>query len=613
MSEKIVLEQKVRVKKKSGRRKRWLLIATFIFSLILIGVGSFAVYAVVLPAQRVYNSAQNILAITDGIKLDLDSKDLTKLDTHIAAINSELASIDAELSNYDFLKDLEITKGYYDNLQVVREIASKGESLINTNLPELKVLLGSVGYKVDAEIDVDQPDEEDQVQALISEMPRVLGLYNDTEPEIIELLELVGEINPQYIPAIGTGGTREKLIEFQGIIQEFPSISAQVKTTLRQLPELLGAEEPTTYLLILQNEKEMRSSGGLLTAYGTMTVDKGELVGDIDITDMWDLELYVSSTLGIDAGHRNIYGQLYLMNPIEELNYGGCGSTYLRAQDAGIYPDLYVTADTVTDYYDIANAYNPQKYPGYDHVIIANTFFASDLVSLIEPLAVPGFDGQEITSTNIAKVIYGETSEQVFDPATRKLFIGEVATAAKESFIDLPSEKFPDLVKTIISTIQAKNISFYSEDIEMQAYFDELGLSGRIEQNFAGDYFTLSEAQVCSLKANFYVEDAVTQNIKIEQDGKISKNVEVNWKNEKVYDRKEEKIISKSPNFGYRAWVRVVTPKGTEILDSTGLKSSGYLWYYPKEYFDDVLQKQVSDNIITFDHRMLTDADPIRS
>ncbi|CAG0937639.1 hypothetical protein TFLX_06588 [Thermoflexales bacterium] len=43
-------------------------------------------------------------------------------------------------------------------------------------------------------------------------------------------------------------------------------------------PQLLGADRPRTYLILLQNEDELRASGGFLSAVGRLTIDAGRII-----------------------------------------------------------------------------------------------------------------------------------------------------------------------------------------------------------------------------------------------------------------------------------------------------------------------------------------------
>jgi hypothetical protein len=607
-----------------------LMIGLALFSVVFL-IGT--IFLVVIPAQQAYTAVQSIGDKVNALAADLGNKDLTRLDAYVTEINAEFDKIVEIVNRYEFLNELGFTKGYYHNLQVAGEIIDKSQILLTETVPEFKVILQSVGYRVDPNeplpaegvegTEAAEGEEENSLNGLLKEMPRIIQLYESSEPQIFDLIETFNKIDPEYIPSIGSGSWRQRVVDLQALTADVPSISAQVKEVLALLPELLGAESPTTYLVIFQNEKEMRASGGLLTAFGTVTVDKGDIGDEISATDMWDLEGFVRETLGVNAGpasfnpyevnpeyvnpywgfYQNIYGQNFLMN-------NGCGATALRAQDSGLYPDLYWTMDIFSDYYDVASLYNPVKYPAYDHILILNTFFASDIVSLVEPLTIES-NGAQITSENLAREIFAETSTAPLDPSIRKSYIGEVASAVQDKITSLSAEQFMSLGQMLIRTIQAKNIAFSSKDEQVQAYFDELGLSGRIEKNFAGDYFHLNEAQNCALKSNFYVRNTTTQTVNIDAEGDISKVIRVDWKNDHVIQPGEENIISSSWAFFYRAWVRVFAPEGSAFTGSDGLGRSGPLWYEPFDYYDSTMEKQMQDNIIYFDQRRFTDADPI--
>lgn len=601
---KIEIEKPLKVKKRRKfslglRGNKYLyLVGGILLTILIVGLAYFAI----IPGITIKNAMNELVGVGVQLQADLDAKRVTDFSTYLGRIDEQLNIVNAEIDKFDFLRDIPSTEGYYKNLQVIKQISSKSNSLLAEVSPDLDTIFESAGYKSG---DTTESESGNEVGGIISELPRIVTLYQDKEEEILDLLSTFNKIDPNYIPDVVTGGIKTKVIQIQKVTADFPVLSAQLKDTLSMLPELLGAESPTKYLVIYQNEKEMRSSGGLLTAFGNLTIDKGVPGDDISSTDMLLLENYVSGYLGIDVGYRNIYGQDVLMN-----SYGNsCGSSYLRAQDSGIYPDLNVSIDMFKDYYDKANKYNKKQFPDYDHIVIINTFFASDIISLVEPLEV---EGQTITSENAAKIIFGETSSQsISDPATRKEFIGKVASALKDKFNQLTAADFPHIVQILIKTIQAKNLAFYSENKEAQAYFDELGLSGRIEKNFAGDYFHLNEAQNCALKANFYVYDTVTKNITINEAGDIRKDISIEWVNEKVWDAAEENIYSASFNFRYRAWIRLFMPQGSKVVKTDGYEKSLWL-YWPVQYFDKKMQKEVSDNIIYFDHRRLFPTDPVR-
>ncbi|GIV45004.1 MAG: hypothetical protein KatS3mg035_2127 [Bacteroidia bacterium] len=49
----------------------------------------------------------------------------------------------------------------------------------------------------------------------------------------------------------------------------------EARPLIKVLPSLLGESEPKKYLVLFQNDKELRPTGGFITAYAIFTLDKG--------------------------------------------------------------------------------------------------------------------------------------------------------------------------------------------------------------------------------------------------------------------------------------------------------------------------------------------------
>ncbi len=474
------------------------------------------------------------------------------------------------------------------------------------------------------------------VKEIVKALPTLSKIYIENETEI---LSIVYEINSIDLDTLRSdiapikpllkrtdydfADLEEYLDEFENIQElamQYEEASPQIKTAVEMLPELLGANGPVTYLLVPQNEKEIRASGGLLTAWGLLTVENGEIVGDMTTVDMWDLENYTKYELRKTPGYKNIGGQLALM-------LRGCGEYSLRAQDSGIYPDNYISMDIFKDYYDIARANNPSKYKAYDHVITFNTYLPTDLIRAVEPLELE--DGTMLCANDTAKTIFENTSINYSSFKNRKSYIGQVGDALQDELYDLPARELLKVGQLVLHSVNAKHLSFYSKDEKMQANFDDLNMTARTVKDFDGDYFQFNEAQNCALKANFYIYDQVTQNINIDPTtGRVKKDVTVKWTNEQVvtHDKKEGNILSPSSAFRYRAWIRYFSPEGTvytnkkiEGMDRIFINDSlVYLtndnFYKPKQFFDaGKMDMQTYDDIIWFDHRRFSLQDSIKT
>jgi len=594
---------------KPVKRKKILLIFFLGVALAFLVILAVIVYAVVIPGQQILNSVRIVTDQVSVLANGLASKNISEFEKTVAVIDTEFANINAQLDRFDFLNQYEFTKGYYGNVLTLKKLNTQFNVLVSTAYPEIKTTLKALGYNTEpavvlAEGEVPPLASETELDSVIKELPELVRLYEKYESQIAGMMATVQEFDANFIPPIGPGAKAADLLrKVQDATEDFPTTSAKLKDILRVTPELLGAISPVSYLVIFQNEKELRSSGGLLSSYAILTLDKGEIVGTLNTIDMWELHNQLAA-IGRHPGFRDIYGQAALMPR-------GCGPQVLRPQDVGIYPDLNLTMDMFTDYYDLARKYVPSKYPDYQHVIIINTFFASDLVSLIDPIVEP-ITGRTITEENLAREIFTTTALEKHGSKTRKSFIGQVADVAQQKFRDLSSDQLLDVLNKMLTTVIQKNIGMQSKNAKVQQFINEFELGGKIENNFAGDYFQLGEAQNCALKANFFIRDIVTQNIKIADNGSIKKDINVQWRNEHVYAGGEDAIISNSSRFFYRSWARVMAPQGTVFTSSDGLKKSGIIRYNPVVHFDQKMQKQISENVIRFDHRRPNASAPIK-
>lgn len=593
--------------KRSYKFFKNIFITLFIVFFLFLGLGSVLAYQfIVIPSMAIRDSLKVIQESASLIANDIGQKNIGNLQREVKNIRNEFSNIIREVEKYEFLKDLELTRGYYENLQVVRELVEKTDSLVASYLPRMETLLKATGFVsfpyepgTLPVIPVDQ-NEESALTLIMSELPEYIALYKEMEPSIIDILQTVKKIDINYVPVIQDIDIRDDLNEFNSFADEYPVVASQVLDFISAFPGLIGSERPTTFLLYLHNEAEMRSAGGLLSAFGHMTIDKGE-IKDLKLSDSWEIETFVSSVYGVVD--YNIYGQDVLMNR-------GCGASALRFQDAGIYPDLNWTMNKYAEYYDIARRYNPNQYPAYDNMMVINFAFAQNLLSYLQPLTVEGYG--EVNADILFDFIKAE-SDSVKNRGSfdRKDIIEKIADAIKQKLFDLDISEIDEILKLVLNSFYARDLALASKNADMQSFFDKYSLAGRMDTTFADDYVHINEAQNCALKLNKFLRNSVDHLITINSDGTIDRNVTINWEQPVVF--RPELYLQYSPtlNHSYRAWVRVVATPDILNFVSDGRAKSGYLYYTPKTYFDNIFNRSVSDNIIQFDHRRFSDAEAI--
>jgi hypothetical protein len=76
----------------------------------------------------------------------------------------------------------------------------------------------------------------------------------------------------EYPKKLGKTLLQERIIGFKRTVRRSGLAFCRCQTTLKKLPEILGKNQEKTYLLLFQNDKELRATGGFLTAYAVFKI-----------------------------------------------------------------------------------------------------------------------------------------------------------------------------------------------------------------------------------------------------------------------------------------------------------------------------------------------------
>jgi len=173
-----------------------------------------------------------------------------------------------------------------------------------------------------------------------------------------------------------------ELKQWVALLDEISPLADQALTLLVAAPELLGADEPRTYLLLAQNRDEIRATGGFISSIGILTLDRGELT------------LRIENSYALDDFAR----QAYPAPPEPLQKYMGAELWLLR--DANWSPDFPTSAQTAAGLYSLGQG-------GTVSGVIA--FDQAALISMLDALGpVTLDDGSTVSADNIEAVLQAE-------------------------------------------------------------------------------------------------------------------------------------------------------------------------------------------------------------
>lgn len=320
------------------------------------------------------------------------------------------------------------------------------------------------------------------------------------------------------------------------------------------LKTIAVTDETKVYLLLLQNNMELRPTGGFIGSYGLLTIQKGKVV-DFRIEDVYTAD-------GQLKGHVDPPSPIakYLNQP------------HFFLRDSNFDPDFAASS--------VRAAWFLQKEMGntVDGVIGVNLFFVQKLLRVFGPLRISEFGNDEITADNFfLKAQYYSQSDFFPGSSQKKDFLTAVTTSlfAKGSFDK--NSFWIQLLPVVRQSLDEKNITFFFSDETMQKLIEEKGWGGRIvqvkcvtNQTMAGsidnsscypDYAAVIEANLGVNKANFFVSKSVAVEKNIDTEGKIGTTITLSYEN------------TNTPEiYGaiyYTNYLRVITPLGSSLAQVT--------------------------------------------
>jgi len=533
-------------------RKKWFFIGGGIFLFLVI----FLVFFLVLPLLQMKKQALVFTAEAKGIYEGLQSQNLNKAVEKVASTKKEFEKLNGQYQKMIWLRAIPFIGGYYRDGQRIftgGRFLLESADLVVESLKPYSDLLGLEG-------DSQKRDEKE----MTTEERLILVL--DTLDKIQPNLDKIGEkldsaqaeidkVNPKRYPQSLFGKKiKEKVVSLIDTIDGTAQTVKEVKPIISHLKPILGVDEPKDYLLLFQNDAELRPTGGFLTAYATLSVQNGKF-STSNSHDIYTLD--------------NRFGnRLKAPDPI--LNYHkNVFNWHLR--DMNLSPDFKVSMDTFLTNYEKVEGTGK-----FDGVIAVDTKVLVDLLKVLGPIGVGGFgtfSAENDKRCDCPQVFY-ELERYADQPVTglkeeRKGIIGPLMHSILLNAMGSPRKQWPLFMNVIFTNIAEKHLLFYFFDENIQKTMEALNASGRIKE-YDGDYLHVNDSNFAGAKSNMFIKESFDQQIEIATDGTITKTLTIDYKNPAPPSNCNLEAGELCLNGLYRDWIRVYVPKGSELIEVKG-------------------------------------------
>jgi hypothetical protein len=339
--------------------------------------------------------------------------------------------------------------------------------------------------------------------------------------------------------------------------------------TLADLPPayaaFMGFDRPKAYLVLGQNEDELRATGGFIGSIGLVTVDRGR-VNQLD---------YKSSYAWDDLTRPRP------TPPEPQAKFMFFGAWYLR--DANWSPDFPTAARTAEA------MFRADQGVQVDGVLALDPTAVGYLLEATGPIEVPGFAGT-VTAENFVATTYNN----IYGPGAihpdaqwherKNEYLGPLFKAVMARLLEVKASEAPQYLKSAREAVDDKRLQFYLHDAAGMRIVDRFGAAGRLYDGPA-DYLYPVDTTMAYSKVSGFIEVATDVRVKLDARGAPeATTVTLTYHNR--FDPVQGAALFEAVGGEYfdlaaarqkslpgvwADWLRLLVPPGATLIESSGL------------------------------------------
>jgi len=537
------------------RKKAFILTALAILG-ILLTANAVILFSTFQTAQTLQAQAATAQITAQSAYDAFKAQDLPAVDAHIGTLKTDLEEIKSTYSELAFYQYVPFANRYYADGEQVFVAAEAGLNAAEQFVDAVEPYSDVLGFSGDTPFE--GGTAEDRIGVLLQTLQLISPQIDGITGELVRANEALASIDASRYPETLRGRSiRPQIIQVQEMSEGAITALTEFRPVLEQLPSIAGATgERRKYLVLFQNDNELRPTGGFLTAYAIINVENGKVTPEKS-DDIYELDKKFRERLPIP----------------EALGRYLTTERYWNLRDMNISPDFKTSMDTFYSYYQNISG-EPSDIDG---IIAIDTEFLKNLMSILGPTEVPGygtFSAENDPRCDCPQIIY-VLSEIITRPTPylredRKGILGPMMQAILAKAYGAPRTQWPELFASAYESMQARHIQLYFLDEENQRVAEVINAAGRMTPAENNDFLAIVNANLGGAKSNLFTEYSVEQEVGAPENGKLTKTVTIAYRNTRKGDNCNLEAGLLCLNSTLRDWTRLYVPEGSELISANG-------------------------------------------
>ncbi|NOQ68186.1 DUF4012 domain-containing protein [Patescibacteria group bacterium] len=378
----------------------------------------------------------------------------------------------------------------------------------------------------------------------------------------------LNKVDLNYIPEEFREKIKLSKKELPAIANNFKNLSEDY----RAITEILGNDRPQKYLILFQNNSEIRPTGGFIGSYGILDIENGEIKN-----------LFIDGIFNPDG---QLEEKIVPPMPIQKI------SAAWSMHDANWFPDFPTSAKKIALFYEKTGG------PTVDGVIAITPDVLEKMLKVTGPIEMQEY-GMTINEENFLTKTQLQV-EELYDKEENspKKFLSDLAPKIIEKMLTTDNlnsqekvQKYLSFINIMEENLKEKHIIFYHRDTKIEDMIIKRGWGGQV-LNSSDNYLSIVHANINGYKTDAVIDEQIDHETEILNDGSIINTV--------IITRKH---LGGNSDFNWynrvnSDYMRVYVPLGSVLLEAKGHTTQEY--EPPIDYSDfktDPDVKKIEDTI----------------
>lgn len=321
------------------------------------------------------------------------------------------------------------------------------------------------------------------------------------------------------------------------------------------LPELGGFDAPRNYLLILQNNTELRPTGGFWGTFGVLTVQNGA-VTHFETDDVYVLD-------GPAMG-----GVQFVPPPSAMAKYIQLKDGWFF-RDANWSPDVPTSVAQALKMYvaqtTLPNPSSPIVAPRvkFDGAILLNPDVVVRVLEVVGPIQMKGvsFDARWFVEA-LEYQVEQEFVKEGLATTDRKDIIKPLGEELLRRVEHASGDTFAKVMHAMSTSLDENDILLYSTRPAVQRVIEKRGWAGDMRIHAKHDHFMVVDANLAAYKTDHAIRRSYSYGIARNQAGRLVATLRIDYNHTvPTFDYRTTR---------YRTYTRVYVPLGSELIRVNG-------------------------------------------